>query len=184
MRKPDSCSTFLPPELRHAPKLYREGNAFVIDRTNSSSVMAAHIAGFSLDDSPACHFHAEAEVDSAAPPESVGVVADWFTSDGKLIARDYLEREISGQKRRFYRILPRPADAIRAELRMFSRWLNQPVRFFHPAMEGCVIPPRTVRLITAKIDPPRPSSEAENRQLAEQLFDRLAAAGELSLIHI
>lgn len=81
MRKPDSCSTFLPPELRHAPKLYREGNAFVIDRTNSSSVMAAHIAGFSLDDSPAFHFQAEAEVDSAAPPESVGVVADWFTSD-------------------------------------------------------------------------------------------------------
>ena len=178
MRKPEYCSTFLPPDVHPAPELYRSGDAFVISRNSSSAVMAAHIAGFSLDESPAFRFQAEAEVDSAAPPESVGVVADWFTSDGKLIARDYLEREISGQKRRFYRILPRPADAIRAELRMFSRWLNQPVRFFHPAMEGCVIPPRTLRLITAKIDPPRPSSEAENRQLAEKLFDRLAAAGE------
>lgn len=178
MRKPEYCSTFLPPDVHPVPELYRSGDAFVISRNSSSAVMAAHIARFSLDESPAFRFQAEAEVDSAAPPESVGVVADWFTAGGKLIARDYLEREISGQKRRFHRVLPRPAEAVRAELRMFSRWMNQPVRFFHPAMEGCVIPPRTLRLITTKIDPPRTSTEEANLQLAEQLFDRLAAAGE------
>lgn len=178
MLKPDCFSTFLPPGIRQAPELYRESGAFVIRHDGKSAVMAAHIAGFPLDASPAFRFQAEAEVDAAAPPESVGVVADWLAADGTPIARDYLEREIHGRQRRFRRLLPRPPEAVRVELRMFSRWLNQPVRFFPPEAEGCVIPPRTLRLVTAKLDPPRPSTEAENLRLAERFFDRLEADGE------
>ena len=178
MLTPDRFSIFLPPDLRHAPQLDREGEEFVIRRENGSGAMAAHVVGFALDDSPAFRFQAEAAVDVAAPPESVGAVVDWRAADGKTIARDYLEREICGEQRSFHRVLPRPAEAVRAELRMFSRWLEQSVRFFRPGAEGCEIPPRTLRLITAKIDPPRPSTEAVNLHLAEQFFDRLAAEGE------
>ena len=178
MLKPDRFFTFLPPGTRQAPELFRESGAFVLRRNGSSNVMAAHVVSFPLDGSPAFRFQAEASVDSAAPPESVGVVADWLAGDGPTIARDYLERELRGERRRFLRILPRPAKAVRVELRMFSRWLDRPVRFLMPEVTGCVIPPRTLRLVTVRIDPPRPSTEAENLRLAERFFDRQKADGE------